>query len=104
MRDRTVIWCTDGSKTASSVNAELYGRMTRNDEEVFQAEVHAIRLCVEENFRMGLTGRNICIFSDRQAALKSLWSPKVTSKMVWECLQTLNEQGTTNRTVLGTRT
>ena len=108
MREGTVIWYTDGSKTESNVGAGVYGPTVGAEISqcmgkyctVFQAEVHAIGLCAEENRRMGLTGKTICIFSDSQAALKSLWSPKVTSRVVWECLQTLNELGATNRVTL----
>lgn len=61
---------------------------------VFQAEIIAIReglLALKENV---LTTREINIYSDSQAALKSLQSPKITSKTVKTCIDVLIELST----------
>jgi hypothetical protein len=39
---------------------------------VFQAEVHAIKACADDNIKRGYHNRNIYIFSDNQAAIKAL--------------------------------
>jgi hypothetical protein len=57
---------------------------------VFQTEVHAILQCASENIRRAYKNKQILIFSDSQAALKALGSPKVTSALVVECPDTLS--------------
>jgi len=53
---------------------------------VFQTEIYAILQCACENIRRAYKNKRILIFSDSQAALKALSSPKVTSGLVAECL------------------
>jgi len=52
---------------------------------VFQDETRAIKACVKENKEKGYAGRNICIVSNSQAAIKALDSFQINSKLVWEC-------------------
>jgi ribonuclease HI len=54
---------------------------------VFQAEVYAIKACAVENLDMDYKSRNIYILSDSQAPIKAL--DKYTSKLVWDCHQSL---------------
>jgi len=42
-----------------------------------------------ENIEKGFTGRNIYILSDGQAAIKTLESFQINSKLVWDCHQSL---------------
>jgi hypothetical protein len=58
---------------------------------VFQTEIYAILQCVCENIRRAYKHKQILIFSDSQAALKALSRPKVTSRLVAECLNALSE-------------
>jgi len=53
---------------------------------VFQTAIYAILQCACENIRRAYKNKQILIFSDSQAALKALSSPKVTSGLVAECL------------------
>jgi hypothetical protein len=50
-----------------------------------------------ENTEKGYTCRNICIFSDSQAAMKALDSFKINSKLVWDCHQSLVKLAVHNR-------
>jgi hypothetical protein len=50
-----------------------------------------------ENIEKGYTGRNICILSDSQAAIKALDSYPMNSKLVWDCHQSLVKLAEHNR-------
>ncbi|KAJ8910602.1 hypothetical protein NQ315_003972 [Exocentrus adspersus] len=101
-------WYTDGSKTPEGAGAGVYSRRPRVEiadslgqyATVFQAEIHAIELCGRELEKWGPNRRSIKIFSDSQAALKALGSYRCTSKVVWNCQQTLSRVGRTNRLTL----
>jgi hypothetical protein len=56
---------------------------------VFQTEIYAIPQCAYENIRRAYNHKQVLIFSDGQAALKALISPKATSGLVAECLDPL---------------
>ena len=58
---------------------------------VFQAEVQAILVCAQELLQQGTLERKISIFSDSQAAIKALSANSFSSKLVWECRQTLKQ-------------
>jgi ribonuclease HI len=62
---------------------------------VFQAEVYAIKSCAVENL-----DRNIYILSDSQAAIKALYKHQITSKLVWDCRQSLMQLARHNRVQL----
>ena len=95
VRQGSIIFYTDGSKIGTNTGAGVFGPKTKisvamgNWPTVFQAEIFAIiecsKLCLKRKYRHS----NICIFSDSQAALKSLRSSKVSSKIVWECILSL---------------
>jgi hypothetical protein len=53
------------------------------------AEVYAIKACAAENLDRHYKNRNIYILSDSQAAIKALGKHQITSKLVWDCHQTL---------------
>jgi ribonuclease HI len=57
---------------------------------VNRTEIYVILQCACENTRRAYKHKRIFIFSDNQAALKVLSSPKVTSRLVAECLDALS--------------
>jgi ribonuclease HI len=67
---------------------------------VFQAEVCAIKACIDENLDKGHRNRNIYILSDSQAAIKALGKYQITSKLVWDCNQSLIQLARHNRAQL----
>jgi hypothetical protein len=62
---------------------------------VFQAEVYAIKACIDENLDRAYKNRNIYNLSDRQATIKALGKYQITSKLVWDCHQSLITTGQT---------
>jgi ribonuclease HI len=67
---------------------------------VFQAEVYAIKACINENLDKGYRKRNIYILSDRQAAIKALGKYQITTKLVSDCHQSLMQLARHNRVQL----
>jgi ribonuclease HI len=67
---------------------------------VFQAEIYAIKACINENIDGGYRNRNNYILSDSQAAIKALGKCQITSKLVWECHQSLIQLARHNRVQL----
>jgi hypothetical protein len=67
---------------------------------VFQTEIHAILQRAGENIRRAYKNKRILIFSDSQAALNAISSPKVTSRLVLECLNALSELAHLNEVTL----
>jgi ribonuclease HI len=57
--------------------------------------VYATKACTDENI-----DRNIYILSDSQAAIKALDKYQITSKLVWDCHQSLMQLGKHNRVQL----
>jgi len=55
----------------------------------FQAEICTVKACTMENIENGYTGKNIYILSNSQAAIKTLDSFQINSKLVWDCHQLL---------------
>ena len=93
---------TDGSKTEEHVGSgyviyykeeELTSESIRLEEEitVYQAEVLAIKLAAQKMISIKTPEQKyIKIFSDSQAALRSLANWKVKSKLVYDTMETLN--------------
>lgn len=102
----TIRWYTDGSKTNEGTGAGVFGPRTKytesmgNSPSIFQAEVNAIERCVQFNLSRKYKKRDIAILSDSQAAIRALSSPVISSRMVWNCRQSLNLLGRTNRVSL----
>jgi ribonuclease HI len=67
---------------------------------VFQAEVYAIKVRAVENLDRNYKNRNLCILSDSQAAIKALEKHQITSKLVWDCHQSLTQLARHNRVQL----
>jgi ribonuclease HI len=107
-RKEGLIWYTDASKTNKGMEAGVYCNDTRQKlsfslgmyRTVFQAEVYAIKTCVQENLDRNYRNRNINILSDSQAAHKALDKHQINSKLVWDCYQTLIKLANDNRVQL----
>ena len=66
---------------------------------IFQAEVHAIEICVRKIMSSNPENRSINILSDSKAALLSAYfnpSTEVKSKLVWDCIKLIKELSTGN--------
>jgi ribonuclease HI len=94
-----LIWYTDGAKTNKGTGAGMHCYRTRwklsfslgQYTTVFQAEVYAIKACADENIDRNYKNRSIYILSDSQAAIKALDKHQITSKLVWDCHQSLTQ-------------
>jgi ribonuclease HI len=103
-----LIWFTDGSKTKKGTGAGMCCQGTRRKlsyslgqhTTVFQAEVYSIKACIDEILDRGYRNRNIYILSDSQAAIKTLGKYQITSKLVWDCHQSLIQLARHNRVQL----
>jgi hypothetical protein len=62
--------------------------------------VYAIKACTVENLDRNYKNRNIYILSDSQAAIKALDKHQITSKLVWDCHQSLKQLARHNRVQL----
>lgn len=106
LEPNSIKWYTDGSKTTEGTGAGVYGRRTKYFEpmgknaSIFQAEVFAIELCARFNIEKNYRGAHIAIMSDSQAAIKALSSCTISSKLVWNCIEKLNELGEGNHVSL----
>uniref|UniRef100_A0A0V0GBP9 Putative loa-9 aae n=1 Tax=Triatoma dimidiata TaxID=72491 RepID=A0A0V0GBP9_TRIDM len=106
IREHAIKWFTDGSKTLEGTGAGVFGPRIKYSEpmgkypSIFQAEIHAIGRCVQFNLDRKYRNQEIVILSDSQAAIKALSSHMVSSKIVWECLGTLNDLGRANKVTL----
>jgi hypothetical protein len=90
-------WYTDSSKTNKGTGAGVYcdgkerklnfslGQYTA----VFQAEVYAIKACEVKKLDRNYKNWNIYILSDSQTAIKTHGKHRITSKLVWDCHQSL---------------
>ena len=58
---------------------------------VFQAETYAILRCASILKTLDLPESTIYICSDSQSAIRALHKPKITFKLIKECIQALNE-------------
>jgi len=103
-----LVWFTDGSRANSGTGSSIFGlRPNRGFSfslgkfvTVFQTEIFAILQRARENIRRAYKNKRILIFSDSQAALKALSSPKVTSGRIAECLDALTALASQNEITL----
>ena len=99
-----LVFYTDGSRMGSSTGYGVFSRSPRTEIcgslgthcTVFQAEIYAICICAMTGLEKGYFNKHILILSDSQAALKALDSNRVSSKLVWECLQSLTSLASRN--------
>jgi hypothetical protein len=66
----------------------------------YQAEVYAIKACAVDNLDRNYKNRNTYILSESQAAIKALDKHQTTSKLVWDCHQSLIQLAKHNRVQL----
>ncbi|VEN60845.1 unnamed protein product, partial [Callosobruchus maculatus] len=64
------------------------------------SEVYAILQCARINNERSYRNKRIAILTDSQATLRALEVPKVTSALVWECLQELGRLAEHNKVTL----
>lgn len=102
--NNSLIWYTDGSLINGKAGygahrhrpkCNLSGSLGRWCT-VFQAEVFAIAIAAQEELLLGTRDKHITIYSDSQAALKALEGYRFTSKLVWDCVQTLRDLSSRN--------
>jgi ribonuclease HI len=67
---------------------------------VFQAEVVGVTMSSEHLYDQNVTNESIRFFSDSSACIKALVNPKVRSRLVEECLLSLNRLGRHNQVTL----
>lgn len=107
-KEGSLKWYTDGSKSGSEVGCGIYGEAPRKAISlnlgrhcsIFQAEVYAILECAFTNLQCNYSNHTIYIQSDSQAALLALSSDTMTSRLVENCRQILNDLGSRNKVVL----
>lgn len=106
LKDHTIKWYTDGSKISCGTGAGVYGPRTKyhvamgKNATIYQAELFALDQCLQMNLDRNYRSRDIAIMSDSQAALRSLTSFVITSKMALECRTKLNELSRLNKVTL----
>jgi hypothetical protein len=62
--------------------------------------VYAIKGCTDQNIDRNYKNSNIYILSDSQSAIKALDKHHITSKLVWDCRQSLMQLARHNRVQL----
>jgi ribonuclease HI len=103
-----LIWFTDSSRADSGMGSGICGLRPNSSlsfplgkfATVLQTEIYAILQCACENIRRAYKHKRTLIYSDNQAALKELSSPKVASRLVAECLTALFELAHLNEVTL----
>ncbi|XP_054289199.1 uncharacterized protein LOC129004668 [Macrosteles quadrilineatus] len=103
------VWYTDGSLIDGKSGFGVYCRSPRTELSgslgqyctIFQAEIYGILACSNLGLARRYQDKRIVILSDCQAALKALDSNEVTSKLVWECFNTLCRLASQNSVTLG---
>jgi hypothetical protein len=94
-RKGRLFWYTDDSKIHKGTGDGVYDHGTRRNlgfslgqyTAIFQVEAYAIKACAVENLDRNFRNRNTYILLDSQAAIKALGHHKITSKLVWNCLE-----------------
>jgi ribonuclease HI len=103
-----LIWYNDGCRTDLGAGSGIYGLKPNKSysfplgkfASVFQTEIYATLQCAYKNIRRAYKNKWVLIFSDSQAALKALSGPKVTSRLVVECLDALFALASLNEVTL----
>lgn len=104
IRNNPYCWYTDGSKKEDRVgfgihnpvlNVNIAERISGHGT-IMQAEVKGIEQCAIECIKRQITGKNILILTDSQAAIKAINRPLVNSRSVDICVDELNTLATNN--------
>ncbi|XP_039958501.1 uncharacterized protein LOC120773580 [Bactrocera tryoni] len=85
LRDSSIRWYTDGSKTSEGIGAGVAGPRTK------------LSIPMELNLQRGYRNERIAILSDSQAALKAISSYEIKSLLVQECIDRLNSLAECNQ-------
>ncbi|XP_039968131.1 uncharacterized protein LOC120779828 [Bactrocera tryoni] len=85
LRDSSIRWYTDGSKTSEGIGAGVAGPRTK------------LSIPMELNLQRGYRNERIAILSDSQAALKAISSYELKSLLVQECIDRLNSLAECNQ-------
>lgn len=97
---------TDGAKTERGTGAGVFAPGCRisvglgRHATVLQTEIVAITMAAQELLQRGHLGEQISIVTDSKRALTTLSSCEVVSRVIWGCLQALEELGKNNRLTL----
>ncbi|KAL1457413.1 hypothetical protein WDU94_007649 [Cyamophila willieti] len=104
LKNAGIKYYTDGSRTNEGSGAGLCGpgfcRRSASlglSSTVYQTEVFSIIMGARHALDLGWRDRKITFFSDSQAAIKTLTTTKVQSKLAWECIGTLNDLAASNQ-------
>ena len=108
-RKGCLTWYTDGSLLNGKSGYGIYSTTPRTSisaslgaySTIFQAEISAILACANIALARQLHGECIVILSDSQAAIQALDSNLITSRLVWECFNTLSMLSSRNNVHLG---
>ncbi|XP_048511940.1 uncharacterized protein LOC105683896 [Athalia rosae] len=108
LHTKGLVWFTDGSKKRGGAGTGIWSGGPRlsmslalgNTTTVFQAEVFAILSRVTKILTLGYRGKYIYICSDSRAALRSIDTCVVRSKLVQECTALLRQLVQSNRVKL----
>jgi hypothetical protein len=103
-----LVWYTDGSRTDSGTASGIHGFRPNRSYcfplgkyvTVFQTKIYAILQRAYENIRRAYKNKRIIIFSESQAAIKAPSGPKVTFRLVAECLDALTALADLNEVTL----
>lgn len=93
----TEVWFTDASVTNDGIGYGYYNYRTESSSwgyigkaaSIPQAEITAILNCAIEIARDNLSTTPVCICTDSTAAIKAIKATKLTSRIVTECVETL---------------
>lgn len=97
LESNTSIWYTDGSRTAQGTGCGVFGPNTKisaslgKTATIFQAELEAVRMCVQHLQDRRPKGQRFAILSDSQAVIKALTHVESNSNLVRECLVAIKE-------------
>jgi len=94
-----ICFYTDGSKLEGHVGGGVYSEqldirkslLLPNHCNVFQAEVHAIKEALTCLGNLSLQRGHLNIYSDSQAAIKSIYSTNTNSRTIADCRKSLHE-------------
>jgi hypothetical protein len=106
--EHVLIWYTDSPRTGSWTGSGICG-LTPNSRLSFslgkfakekKKKIYAILQNACENIRRAYRSKRILSISDSQAALRALSGPKITSRLVAECVDALSELAGLNEVTL----
>ncbi|XP_074112183.1 uncharacterized protein LOC141535918 [Cotesia typhae] len=99
-----LVWYTDGSSSKAGTGIGVWSNGPKielsmrlgHTASILQAEIYAIKSCVEHIIQHNYGNRHIYICSDSRAAINSMTSIIVNSKLTYECIEALEQLAATN--------